>query len=1209
MGKSSPSNLKFVQINLKHSKTATANLQVFIIKNDIKVCLIQEPWVRGGKVMGLSHKDYIVYYKALGESGEPRSCILMHKSIKAFLLGNFSDVEITAVRARYGAGSITLVSAYFKHDGAAPPDLLIDLMENHKLHHDDGLVVGCDANSRHVNWGSTKTNERGENVFDFIIQYNLFICNKGSTPTFHFPPGDDFVGWSDVIDITLSNNSLNYPISNWRVNQEDSFSDHKYITFETLGQAPVPARIRNPKKTDWEKFSTIVKEKLDALGDPISSTSVHQIEESAEKVKNILVGAFNKSCKVCKGKDRKLPPFFTPEILALRRKVRSQYNTSSKSGDWTVYRTLLTEYKKELRAEKRRAWTTFCESVDSTNEAARLRKILSKSPTPPSFIQKDDGSWAESSSEMNQILLDKHFPGCKPDPFPCDSVGHPPTTQNMDEFISTEKVIWAIHSFDPFKSPGDDGIIPMMLQKADKIIAPYLSSIYKDCLKFNYIPTSWKVVKVVFIPKAGKLNHSAAKDFRPISLSSFVLKTMERILDQSIRSLFTEEKISKNQHAYLKGKSVDTALHEVVKEAEKALYHNQYALAAFLDIEGAFNNVTTEAIREALNSLGVDNALIRWIGNMLNSRIVISNIGENSTKIFVNRGTPQGGVLSPLLWVLVVNKILKTLDIHHIKVIAYADDVAIVITGLFPKTICNRMNKALRLITDWTQTCGLGINPSKTELMFFTRRQLPLDLVLPVIGDKTLTLSNEAKYLGVILDSKLNWYPNMVERAKKGLNAFYACKKAIGKSWGLSSKLIMWLYTAVVRPIMFHGAVAWWKCLETKRHLDTITKVQRQIGLTATGALRSTATECLSTILALPPLDEFARYSAANTAVRLRASGVWTDKTYGHTSVLNKINLSRKIKHDYIIPQTIFGRAFDLVIPVREEWTENSFLSEFDITIFTDGSKSEMGCGAGFYVRDPHTKRAFKLPDDSSIFQCEIFAIDKACDYINQLELEGKSIAICVDSQAALKALTSYSIKSKVVLDCFSKLNEISSHNLTKLIWVPGHSDVEGNEIADTLAKQGSELHRSWTNNIPTPLSQAKAVIKSVMEASCQRRWSKLTTCETARATWPRFDTKSTEELLSLGRRQIRRITYAVSGHWPIGIHGLRLKLQVPEKCSQCDTCASEIDPLHFWGKCPALAIKRYKFMGSYYFDSLDAITNIDTKSKFKFILKTQFIG
>lgn len=103
-------------------------------------------------------------------------------------------------------------------------------------------------------------------------------------------------------------------------------------------------------------------------------------------------------------------------------------------------------------------------------------------------------------------------------------------------------------------------------------------------------------MKVIFIPKSGKNGHESVKDFRPISLSSFVLKTLERILDEHIRSLVTTSGLSNSQHAYMKGKSTETALHEVVSTVERGLFYKQYTMAAFLDIEGAFNNVKTESI-------------------------------------------------------------------------------------------------------------------------------------------------------------------------------------------------------------------------------------------------------------------------------------------------------------------------------------------------------------------------------------------------------------------------------------------------------------------------------------------------------------------------------------------------------------------------------------------------------------------------------------
>ena len=363
----------------------------------------------------------------------------------------------------------------------------------------------------------------------------------------------------------------------------------------------------------------------------------------------------------------------------------------------------------------------------------------------------------------------------------------------------------------------------------------------------------------------------------------------------------------------------------------------------------------------------------------------------------MKRGTPQGGVLSPLLWLLVVNTVLKKLDENYFKVVAYADDVAIIISGIFPNVICSKMNTALRMISDWAKSCGLDVNPSKTDLILFTKNRIPSNLDLPGIDGKVLSLSSKAKYLGVILDPKLNWYPNIEDRVTRSLKAFYACRKSFGKSWGLSSKLIMWIYTAVIRPILMYGSIVWWCSLKTAKHIQHLSKVQRLISLAITGALRSTATESLTTILGLPPLFEFSKLlpsnTASNNALRLRMIGMWTGKSYGHCSILQKYDFISKTKFDYTIPKTCFNRKFDMDIPTREEWNENLIVTDFDLVIFTDGSKSEIGCGSAFYVETLTQGIAFKLPDDCSIFQCEIFAIYKACYFIKTLEMECKAFA------------------------------------------------------------------------------------------------------------------------------------------------------------------------------------------------------------------------
>jgi len=85
-------------------------------------------------------------------------------------------------------------------------------------------------------------------------------------------------------------------------------------------------------------------------------------------------------------------------------------------------------------------------------------------------------------------------------------------------------------------------------------------------------------------------------------------------------------------------------------------------------------------------------------------------------------------------------------------VIACADDVVILLQGKFPQTLCNPS-----YLSRLTAVCGLGVNPEKTELDLFTRKCNVPNLILPKLHQTRQTLSNQAKYLGVILDKPLLW--------------------------------------------------------------------------------------------------------------------------------------------------------------------------------------------------------------------------------------------------------------------------------------------------------------------------------------------------------------------------------------------------------------------------------------------------------------------
>ena len=126
--------------------------------------------------------------------------------------------------------------------------------------------------------------------------------------------------------------------------------------------------------------------------------------------------------------------------------------------------------------------------------------------------------------------------------------------------------------------------------------------------------------------------------------------------------------------------------------------------------------------------------------------------------------------------------------------------------------------------------------------------------------------------------------------------------------------------------------------------------------------------------------------------------------------------------------------------------------------IFTDGSKARGKVGAAFVVMIANqviSSNHFRLADTSSVFQAELFAIKQAALYIASREI-GRPIWFFVDSQASLRALLSETIRSRLVFDMIRCLNDIRTN--VNLIWVPAHTGVIGNELADALAKDALNL-------------------------------------------------------------------------------------------------------------------------------------------------------
>ncbi|KMQ83936.1 reverse transcriptase, partial [Lasius niger] len=282
------------------------------------------------------------------------------------------------------------------------------------------------------------------------------------------------------------------------------------------------------------------------------------------------------------------------------------------------------------------------------------------------------------------------------------------------------------------------------------------------------------------------------------------------------------------QYAYKEGRSTEKDLHHLVGRIETQLKAKGYAIGTFLDIEGAFDNTSNRAIKEATTRHGVPEPLVDWIEDMLTGRNLLVGYGDTAIKGKPDRGCPQGGVLFPLLWCLVVNDLLEDLQRKGFLTYGYADDIAIV---------------------SWCEAKGLTVNPSKTNILVFTRKYKPEPIEPLKLWGKEIPFTDSVRTIQLITI------------------------KAMSKSWGVSAKVALWLYKAILLPKLLYASVIWWPRtdkLETKNLLQSL---QGSYLRAAVGAMKTTPTEALEIALCIPPLDLAAVNAARYTAYRLKCLG------------------------------------------------------------------------------------------------------------------------------------------------------------------------------------------------------------------------------------------------------------------------------------------------------------------------------------------------
>lgn len=355
-----------------------------------------------------------------------------------------------------------------------------------------------------------------------------------------------------------------------------------------------------------------------------------------------------------------------------------------------------------------------------------------------------------------------------------------------------------------------------------------------------------------------------------------------------------------------------------------------------------------------------------------------------------------------------------------------------------------------------------------------------------------------------------------------------------------------------------------------------------------TGAFTTTPTAALEALLDIKPLHVFLKQEAFSCAYRLHATGCWNgnplDSTASHTRLWPEMVTMGEVilaPSDMTLACSFPYRTFYVNIPCRREWLSGFVERQLEeqVTCYTDGSLMEGRAGAGVYCREMGLQQSHSLGRYCTVFQAEIYAIMCGTHAALQQKLSGKIINFCSDSQSAIKALSSADSRSKLVIACRDKLEELSILNAVNLIWVPGHSGIFGNEWADELAREGAET--DFVGPEPAlPISSCwiKQKIRSWAFSEHARCWRNIETCRQTKVFLSEPSVVISKSLLHFSKRNCSILIRALTGHCKLNYH--MATIQRAESFA-CDLCESNYGTsYHLICDCPAVSQLRHRIFG-----------------------------
>ena len=662
------------------------------------------------------------------------------------------------------------------------------------------IVVG-DFNSHSPSWGYSKMDTRGEEVEDWMMDNRLVLINHpDDTPTCYSR------AWktSTSPDLAMATEDIQ-KLSTRMVENQLGGSDHRPITI-SLTSVGCPKSNMAPswnfKKANWNLFTYEADQSShDISRDQHVNTNVHNLTQT-------ILQAAKKS--IPRGKRSNYKPFWSSQMRTLQIELdqaRDKMEIDPTPENIGRHSTLLENYNNTKMKEIRNSWNEKTSNLDmdkDTSKMWKLTKTLNEDTarTQGKCVLEEDGH--HFSDKMAANILADSYQECSRTNVNAtrvrevrrsikEKLQNQRPSPDMTSSFTIGELNAAIKKLKCKKAPGKDGICNDMIKHLGTETKEKFLLIINQSWESGKFPDSWKEAVIIPIKKKGK-EKTQKTSYRPISLLSCLGKVMERMVNaRLLKHLEENQLLSNTQSAYRKNRSTEDQLVYLAQAIENAFQEKKKVLAVFVDLAKAFDKVWKEGLLLKLLTKNVEGKMYAWIQDFLQHRTARVKLdGKISHRVSLQQGVPQGGVISPSLFLVFIDDIADSLT-RHVPRALHADDFAAWCAAEHLSTATYRMQETMNHIGQWANDWAVEINTNKTVASVFSLSTQQETAKLKLNGQE-LKQEETPTYLGIKLDKRLTWKPHLMEVERRATRKLAIMKKLAGTLWGANKNILKKVY-------------------------------------------------------------------------------------------------------------------------------------------------------------------------------------------------------------------------------------------------------------------------------------------------------------------------------------------------------------------------------------------------------------------------------